>query len=58
MQSKPDIFIEFTLTNNCNCNCKYCFENKLGEKLTSRNPEEENRQLQLLVATCEKFDVT
>lgn len=48
------IFIEITLTDNCNCNCQYCFE---GHKIHKpRNLDIENRQLELLLDACEKFD--
>ena len=57
MESKSNIFIEFTTTNNCNCRCKYCFENGYLQNNTARNIEEEKLQLSLIKKTCQKFDV-
>lgn len=50
-----NVFIEFTVTDNCNCNCQYCFEGD-HKKCFERNINEENHQIQLLKNTCESFD--
>ena len=52
---KENIFIELTMTNNCNCHCKYCFEG--DHPLEERNLEEEQRQFDLLIDLCKKFDI-
>ena len=52
---KTDITIEINITNECNCNCKYCFEQDHGKK--EINILEQNRQIKLLIDACEKFDV-
>ena len=53
-ENKKNIFIELTLTNNCNCKCSYCFE---GDHASCpRNIDVENRQLTLLVDACNTFN--
>lgn len=52
---KENIFVELTMTNNCNCHCKYCFEG--DHPLEERNLEEEQRQFDLLIDLCKKFDI-
>lgn len=54
MDNKPHIFVEVTLTNNCNCNCAYCFEG--SHTCNPRNLDIENRQLQLIIDACKNFD--
>lgn len=52
--TKQNVNIELCMTNNCNCNCAYCFENcHSGFK---RNIEEEYRQIELLVEFCQNFN--
>ena len=51
---KENIFVELTMTNNCNCHCKYCFEG--DHPLEERNLEEEQRQFNLLIDLCNTFD--
>lgn len=54
MVNKKNIYVEITVTNNCNCNCQYCFEGQ--HPLQKRNLLEEERQLQLILNTCNNFD--
>lgn len=51
---KENIFIELTLTNNCNCKCEYCFEGCHTKE--QRDQLEEERQLFLLKDLILKFD--
>lgn len=53
---KENIFVELTLTNNCNCQCEYCFEG--CHTVEQRNYDEEERQIFLLKDLIEKFDST
>lgn len=52
---RTDITVEITVTNLCNCHCDYCFECSHGDIST---PEEEDRQISLLVGMCDRFDRT
>lgn len=54
MSNKENIFVELTMTNNCNCHCKYCFEG--DHPIEQRNIDEEQRQFGLLVDLCNSFD--
>lgn len=54
MNDKQDIFVDITVTNECNCRCDYCFEGEHSCK--NINIEEQQRQLALLINTCEAFD--
>lgn len=55
IHNKPNVVVEITTTNKCNCRCKYCFEN--GSFCNSEiENDEKTRQLNLLVDLCEKFD--
>ena len=56
MNNKQSIFIEFTTTDNCNCNCQYCFEKRQSSCTIANQIEEEQRQLSLLKKTCELFN--
>lgn len=53
-QQKQNIFIELTITNNCNCKCSYCFEG--DHPVVKSDSKVEERQLQLLIEACEKFN--
>lgn len=56
MSKNRSIFIEITLTNNCNCKCSYCFEG--NHNSCQRNLDIENRQLTLLVDACKQFNIS
>ncbi len=45
-------FVEITVTNSCNCNCKYCFETNHCD---TSNKNEEQLQLQKIIELCEKL---
>ena len=54
-QSKKNIFVELTATNDCNCNCSYCFEKCYSKKhITIYNYQ--NRTIQLIIDACKNFD--
>lgn len=55
MDSLPSLFIEITTTDDCNCNCKYCFEHNNNYCKKDRNLKIEERQIELLKATCQQF---
>ena len=46
-------FIELTLTDSCNCNCKYCFEG--SHQCKNRDFDEEDRQLQLILNAVQQI---
>lgn len=54
-QLKKDIFVELTTTNDCNCNCSYCFE-KCYSKKHEVIDNYQTRTLQLIVDACKNFD--
>lgn len=57
MNNKDDVYIEITITESCNCNCKYCFEGSHCDKVVSNKVEEE-KQLKLIDDLCKSFDTT
>lgn len=52
--TKESIVVEISVTDKCNCRCKYCFEQDQAFKPIDVN--EQNRQLDLLIELCESFD--
>lgn len=50
---KPKFMIELTISDGCNKNCRYCFE-RIHKHIP--NPEEEQRQLELIKDACETMD--
>lgn len=50
---RTSVSIELTVTNECNCNCEYCFECSHDD---ISNRDEELRQLNLLRNYCLNFD--
>ena len=56
LNNRPHVGIEITVTNSCNGNCSYCFENDHSKSLI--NVDEQKLQLNLLIDYCENFDLT
>jgi sulfatase maturation enzyme AslB (radical SAM superfamily) len=49
---KKNYIIELTVTDACNCNCKYCFEH---DHASHSNKDEEIRQLELIKDLCQQL---
>lgn len=56
MSTKSNVFIEVTLTDNCNCQCAYCFEGAKQHK--ERDLRIEAKQLELIEDACRTFDTS
>ena len=54
-QAKKSIFVELTTTNDCNCNCSYCFE-KCSSRKQYVIDNYQSKVLQLIVNACNDFD--
>ena len=54
--TKKNLFVELTVTDNCNCNCKYCFERKHVQHKTF-DLKEQQRQISLLVDLADNLDL-
>lgn len=55
MNNRSNIFIDITVTDECNCKCTYCFEHNISTKCKN-SIDEESKQIELLVNTCKLFD--
>lgn len=53
--NKENVCIEVAITNKCNCNCSYCFEN--DHSCSNIDEKIQNRQLELIEKYCQSFDI-